>query len=94
MKAQSAMLVQFLDALGIAHDGQGAVEELPQTLDTSRFQPALDELLAKFPAENAAVYLHVFNLQQPGGWPEITRAIETDPRLALGSAPAGNVSAT
>ena len=30
MKAQSPMLVKFLDALGISHDGNGAVDDLPR----------------------------------------------------------------
>ncbi|MGI8603229.1 MAG: hypothetical protein ACR2OZ_09540 [Verrucomicrobiales bacterium] len=84
MKAKAAMLVQFLNALGIAHDGNGAVDDLPSTLDAAKLKEALDKLLENFPGEDVAVYLNIFQLQQPGGWPEVSEALASDPRLKLG----------
>jgi hypothetical protein len=83
MKSQTAMLAEFLDALGITHDGKGAVEEIPPDLDGSKVQPAVGKLLEKFPADKVAIYLHIFQLQQSGGWPAISAAIESEPRLQL-----------
>jgi hypothetical protein len=42
-------------------------------------------LLEKHPAESAAVYLHIFQLQQPGGWPSLSEAMAAEPRLKLGA---------
>jgi hypothetical protein len=85
MKTQSPMLVQFLDALGIAHDGKGGVDgEIPPDFDVTMIESAVSGLLEKFPAESVAVYLHIFQLQQPGGWSAIAGVLAAEPRLALG----------
>lgn len=83
MRAQTPMLTAFLDKLGVAHDGNGAVDELPETLDATKTRNAVNLLLEKFPAPHVAVYLQVFQLQQPGGWPEIAEAIRQEPCLQL-----------
>jgi hypothetical protein len=87
MKAQSPMLVRFLDSLGIPHDGNGGVDgEIPRELDAAKVQTAVGDLLSTFPPEVVAIYLRVFQLQQPGGWSSIASAIATEPRLGLGPA--------
>ena len=48
------MLVDFLDALGIAHE-EGVVEQLPPTMDDAKVRAAVDALLAKYPPEAVAV---------------------------------------
>ena len=88
MKAQSPMLVQFLDALEIPHDGKGGVDgDIPTDFEAAKLQASVSGLLETFPAETVAVYLHIFQLQQPGGWPSLTSILAEEPRLALGSAP-------
>jgi hypothetical protein len=88
MKAQSPMLIQFLEALEIPHDGNGGVDgEIPSDFEAARVEAAVSGLLEKFPAESVAVYLHIFQLQQPGGWPAIESVLAAEPRLALGAAP-------
>lgn len=84
LQARQAMLIQFLDGLGIAHDGKGAVDDLPEELDREKFAPTLDALLGNFEPIEVAIYLHVFNSQTPNGWAEISQALDSDPRLALG----------
>jgi HEAT repeat protein len=84
MKGQQPMLVAFLDALGIAHDGKGVVEEIPPDLDAAKVQEAAAGLLEKFPADHVAIYLHIFQLQQRGGWAAIASVLESEPRLKLG----------
>jgi hypothetical protein len=84
MKGRSEMLVTFCDAVGIKHDGKGGVDgDLPSTLEAGKVRAGVDALLAKFPAEETAVYLHLFQLQQPGGWPTIAEILASEPRLAL-----------
>jgi len=84
MKQQSPMLVQFLDAVDVGHDGAGAVDDLPKELETDKVKTAIDGLLGNFPAESVAVYLQIFQLQQPGGWPAVAEVLAQDPRLQVG----------
>jgi hypothetical protein len=86
MQARQAMLVRFLDVLGIPHDGKGAVDELPENLDAAKLKEAVDALLAEFQAKEVAVYMHIFNDQRPGGWAELAALLAEDPRLALETA--------
>lgn len=82
MKARPAMLISFLDSLGVSHDGQGGIEgELPSTLDPEKIKSGTAALLAAHPAEEVAVYLNLFQLQQPGGWPELQAVLDADPEL-------------
>ena len=77
MKGKPAMLADFLDSLGISHDGKGGVEgDLPEALDADKVAAGAETLLSKYPAEEVFVYLSLFQLQRPGGWPEIAAAIE------------------
>ncbi|MBP7949910.1 MAG: hypothetical protein KA004_09665 [Verrucomicrobiales bacterium] len=86
LKGRAEMLASFLDGVGITHDGKGGVEgDLPATLDKEKVAAATAGLLSQHPAEEVAVYLHLFQLQQPGGWAEITGELEANPKLALGS---------
>jgi len=86
MKAQSPMLVTFLDALDIPHDGSGGIDgDIPKDFDPAKARAAVASLLEKHPAEHAAVYLHIFQLQQAGGWPALTEAIAAEPSIKLGA---------
>ena len=86
MKAQSPMLVDFLDALEIPHDGTGGIDgDIPKDFDAAKARAAVQSLLEKHPAEKAAVYLQVFQNQQSGGWPSLADAMAADPRLKLGA---------
>ncbi len=87
MKGRSSMLAVFLDKVGVAHDGHGGVDgEIPTVLDESQVEAGAAALLEKHPAEEVAVYLQLFQLQQPGGWAAITSVLEKDARLKIGAA--------
>ncbi len=60
VKKHTAMLVDFLNALGIANDN-GVVEDLPDSVEDAKLKLAVDSLLTKHPAESVAVYLNAFN---------------------------------
>jgi hypothetical protein len=75
LKKHKAMLVDFLDALGIAHQ-DGVVETLPDKVE--------EQLLGKYPAEVVAVYLHAFNEMNEVNWENLTRLLTDDNRLQLG----------
>ena len=77
------MLVDFLNALGIAHE-KGVVEDLPGEMDDAKLKPAIDLLLGKYPHEVVAVYLNAFNDMNAANWPNLKAALENDSRLQLG----------
>jgi hypothetical protein len=83
LKGQAQMLITFLDAAQIAHDGKGGVTELPEVIEDDKAEAAVVALLAAFPAQQAALYLHMFQDQRLGGWDSLTKAIETRPELKL-----------
>jgi hypothetical protein len=84
VKKHKTMLVDFLNALGIEHS-EGVVEDLPAAVDDAKLNPAVDGLLAKYPPEAVAVYLHAFNDMNEANWPNLKSLLESDPRLQLGT---------
>ncbi len=85
MKARSEMLATFLDAVGVKHDGKGGVEgDIPPSFEAAKVKAGAEKLLEKFPPGEVAVYLNLFQLQQPGGWKEISDLVEADGRLQVG----------
>jgi hypothetical protein len=91
LKANTGMLVEFLDAAGVAHDGSGGVDELPGSFDRDRLRTAIDAVLTNHPPEKVAVYLHTFQLQRPGGWDELAAELADRPELRLAGGPGGPV---
>jgi hypothetical protein len=83
LKAKEQMIVAFLDAAGIKHDGKGQVDELPETLSDKQVKEGIEAMLKDHPAEHVSLYLHVFQLQQKDGWPEVAKALETNAELKL-----------
>lgn len=81
---QTAMLTQFLDAMGVPHK-DGVIDDLPATADDAKLKAAVEGLLAKFPHEQVAVYLLAFNEMNEANWPNLKTLLETDPRLQLGN---------
>lgn len=89
MKGRPTMLAKFLDAIEVKHDGQGGVEgDVPKALDESKVAAGVRSLLDEYPSEEVAVYLNMFQMQQPGGWPEIAATL-ADNKL-LGAPAAAN----
>jgi hypothetical protein len=85
VKKQSAMLIDFLNALGLPHEN-GAVDDLPTAMDDAKLKPAIEALLAKYPHEAVAVYLNAFNEMNTANWANLQAALESDTRLQLGNA--------
>ena len=88
MGTQASMLCDFLDSLGIAHDEQGGIENLPPCPEPEKLHTAVDALLTKYPADAVAVYLHSFQGMDIAGWPPLGEMLDNDPRLQLKPAPA------
>jgi hypothetical protein len=84
LKAKVGMLTTFLDAAGIKHDGKGQVDDLPETLDAKQVEAGVDAMLKENPGEQVGLYLYLFQLQRPEGWPAIAEALEKRSELKLG----------
>lgn len=87
LKAHTGLLTGFLDGLGIAHDGEGAAEDIPDELDAKKAKSTVADLLKKHDPELVAIYLHIFQLQKTGGWPELASILDSTPELSLGGSP-------
>ncbi len=85
VQKQNAMLVDFLDALGLPHE-KGVVEGLPKEMPDDKLKAAVEALLAKYPHESVALYLNAFNGMNEANWANLKAMLETDPRLQLGAA--------
>jgi hypothetical protein len=75
------LLCDFLDALGIKHDENGTVEELPGAPAKEDLQKAVDALFQAHDAGLVQVYLHSFHALNNSGWPALGELLESDARL-------------
>jgi hypothetical protein len=83
----SAMLCDFMDSLGIKHDDNGTVDNIPPQPEKPALETAVAALLQKHDPSIVAVYLHAFQALDETGWPLLDDVIAADPRLQF-SAPA------
>jgi hypothetical protein len=84
MAGNQEMLAKFCDTMGIEHDGKGSVTgDLPESMDAAKLDEAVDTLVGTYDPKLVALYLHVFNLQTPGGWDALTAKLAADARLKL-----------
>ena len=83
LKAKENMIVSFLDAAGIKHDGKGQVDDLPEELSAKQVKEGIEAMLKDHPGEHVSLYLHVFQLQRKDGWPEVAKALEKNEELKL-----------
>ncbi len=81
--AHSALLCDFLDALGIQHDEHGTIEDLPPAPDKAKLAEAVNTLLAKHEPGIVAVYLHAFQATDENGWASLDELLQEDARLKL-----------
>jgi len=84
MKGKQDLLRIFCDRMDIPHDGNGQVTgDLPETLDDKKLEETITRLLEMFECELVTLYLHVFNIQTPEGWANLSKILEEDTRLTL-----------
>jgi len=81
--SQREMICDFLDHLGIAHDGKGVVENLPAEPPREKLEETITKLLEKRSPEVVAVYLHAFQAMDETGWQVLDEVLLTDSRIAL-----------
>ncbi|MDQ6656338.1 MAG: hypothetical protein M3Y80_11055 [Verrucomicrobiota bacterium] len=87
--ANKAMLNDFLDALEIAHDEDGTVEDLPECPPKEKLTAAVTQLLGKYPRETVAIYLHAFrDMDSSVQWPALNEILQDTPELQFAPAAA------
>jgi hypothetical protein len=84
VKKHKAMLVDFLNSLGIENK-DGVVDDLPKEMDDAKLKSAVEVLLGKYPPEAVAVYLNAFNDMNEAHWANLKTLLEGDARLQLGA---------
>src|SRR5688500_6016677 len=67
--AQTSLLCDFLDALGIPHDQNGTIETLPAAPPKTELAAAVEKVLEKHDPGVVAAYLHAFQAMDENGWP-------------------------
>lgn len=70
-QTQEAMMVAFLDQLGIKHDGHGYAEGFPENVDAAPLKKAVEALYGAFPEEKVNVYLGVMERISGVQWPAL-----------------------
>lgn len=83
IKAREPMLVEFLNTAGIDHDGSGQIEELPTSIDPEKLAKAAELLKQNYGTGLTQLYLHLFQMQTPEGWPELAALLKSDEQLKL-----------
>jgi len=82
----SAMLCDFLDSLGIKHDDNGTVDQIPPQPEKAALESAVNSLIEKHDPAIVTVYLHAFQALDDTGWPVLDELLAADPRLHLAAA--------
>ncbi len=84
MSGHQPILISFCESLGIPHDGKGSITgDLPETLEDAAMDAGIEKLLQDNSPNLIALYLHVFNMQQEGGWPNLSDRLANHPALVF-----------
>ena len=86
--AHRPMICEFLDSLQVPHDGQGLLETLPSEPAPDALRSAIDGIFQNYSALPVTAYLLLFPEMDIANWPEFTKILDADPRLAAGTTPA------
>lgn len=83
--AKKSMIIDFLDSVGVEHDGDGGIDQLPPEPDAEKVNAGVEKLLATYPDEEVAAYLNAFQTMEESGWSRLESWLEQEPRLKLGT---------
>jgi hypothetical protein len=67
------MMADFLDALGIAHEEGLIKDETVTKPDADKLKTAADQVAAKYPAEDVALYFSTLVSQDPETWGDLAQ---------------------
>ena len=71
------MMGDFLDALGIAHEEGLIKDESVVKPDSETLKTAVDQIAAKYPVEDVALYFATLVSQDPETWGDLARLPQT-----------------
>lgn len=77
------VLCDFLDALGITHDENGTIDDLPPAPAKEDLSRAIGTLFEKHDPAVVKVYLHAFQALDENGWATLEDLLKEDARLQL-----------
>jgi hypothetical protein len=78
---QEPMMVAFMDGLGVAHNGHGCLDNLPDTPSDMELERICQSLYERFPEEQVTLYLSLFEDFTDAGW-AVDRFAKNDQRAA------------
>ena len=78
-----SMVCEFLDALDIAHNGKGLIDNLPAEPAAEKVAKAVELLISKYPAHSVFVYLHLFSGMDSQGWTTLQGLLDSRPELSV-----------
>jgi hypothetical protein len=84
--SHKALLCEFLDGFGIAHDENGTVEVLPPAPPKEDLLRVINSLRSRYDSQLIAIYLNTFQSLDSEGWHTLAALIQEDPSLQLGTA--------
>ena len=73
------MMGDFLDALGVAHEEGLIKDETVVKPDSEKLRAAVDQVAAKYPADDVALYFATLVSQDPDTWGELADLPQTAP---------------
>jgi hypothetical protein len=82
--SHKALLCDFLDGFGIAHDENGTVEVLPPAPPKEELLRVIQTLRARYDSQLLAIYLNTFQSLDSEGWDTLAALIQEDPTLQIG----------
>jgi hypothetical protein len=74
---QRPMMGDFLDALGVAHEEGLIKDETAVKPDTEKLRAAVEQIAAKYPAPDVALYFSTLVSQDPETWGELAELPQT-----------------
>lgn len=86
LRCHTRMVLDFLERLGIAHDGQGLIQELPPEPEPEVLRAAVEDLVARYPRHAVAVYLELFAQMEEPGWPGLRKLLKEREELRVAAA--------
>ncbi len=81
--AQSKLLCDFLDGLGISHDDNGTIDTLPPAPLKAELARVIESLQTNHNPAVVSVYVNAFQALDDTGWSTLAELIAEDPRLRL-----------
>jgi hypothetical protein len=74
---QRAMMADFLDALGVAHEEGLIKDETVVKPETEKLRAAVDQVAAKYPPEDVTLYFATLVSQDPDTWGDLADLPQT-----------------